>query len=170
MAVALSSFDVDKGKYVADKESGPNGPNQSGTSSITPKPSPVQLQNAVPIEIVAKRFPVDIDSTSRVNVQLNVLSIEVFSDSFQAQQIIELKVVPSQNPPPFEVSFQMVGLFTFLSDYNAEIVKELIEQNGVPIVIPFVRELLLNLCYRLQIPPIMLAIVQASGDNTGIIS
>ena len=135
------------------------GPSNGEGSSISLNPFAIQLVNVVPIEIVARRFPVESNDTN-ININLNVVGISIDSDSQQAQVILEMKLEPSQEPRFFEIFFRIVGLFSYSLEYDPTEVHEFLQQGSLSILLPFVRELVLNFSTRLQIPPIMLSLVQ----------
>jgi preprotein translocase subunit SecB len=137
---------------------------------VQPFPLPlfaVQLQNILPVEIVAKRFPEDmittaIPSATQLNlpaVQLNVGEPTINTETQQAQVVMEIHV-SSDEPPLFEISLKLVGLFTYASEYNLETVRQFLQFGSLSVILPSARELLLSLCTRLQIPMIILPLVQ----------
>jgi len=133
------------------------------SSNIRPlslHPFAVQLQNIVPVEIVAKRFPVEISNNTQINIQLNLTELHVDSHNLQAQVIMDAIVETSPEPRPFELSCRMVGVFIYASEYPEEDVRQFLHQGSVGVMLPFVRELIFSLCGRLQIPPIMLSLIQ----------
>lgn len=123
-------------------------------------PFAIQLQNVVPIEIVAKRYPVNIVPESPVNIEASILDISVAPEDRQAQIITEITVIPTARPKPFEIVLQVVGAFTYPEKYNLNELHEYLESGGMGAMIPFLRELILDLSMRLQIPPIMLPVIQ----------
>jgi preprotein translocase subunit SecB len=145
--------------------------NSPGFQPISLQPFAIQLQNVAPIEIIARRFPVDIKNDTQVNVQLNTIGLHVDPDNFRAQVIIELKTEPTEEPSSFEISFTMVGIFSYSSDYDTDTVIQFLQQGSISVLLPFARELLFSLCTRLQIPPVMLSLIQIATspdvkDNT----
>jgi len=121
-------------------------------------PFAVQLKNIFPIEINARRFPVEI--VHAPTAQLSISDVQIDTENQRAQAILELKVDFPEEPRPFEISCKIVGEFIYTENYNAEKVHQFLEQGSLSVMLPFARELLLNLCTRMQIPPIMLAMVQ----------
>jgi len=121
-------------------------------------PFAVQLKNIFLVEINARRFPVEI--VHAPTVQLSTSDIQIDEENHRAQSILELKVDYSSEPRPYEISCKMVGEFIYTENYEAEKVYQFLEQGSLSVMLPFARELLLSLCTRMQIPPIMLAMVQ----------
>jgi len=121
-------------------------------------PYDVQLQNTFCIEILAKRFPVEI--VSLPHIQVNLEETQVDSQSSQAQVILHVQTVSDNNLPPFNISFKLLGLFTYSEKYQEEEVRLFLEQGSLSILLPFARELLFSICARLQVPSMMLTMVQ----------
>jgi len=144
---------------MAQNKSDIDGPISSGVPPFSLQPFAIQLLNVVPIEIVARRFPVESSDTT-ININLNVVGISIDSDSLQAQVILEIKLEPAQEPRLFEIFSRIVGLFSYSPEYEPNAVQEFLQQGSLSVLLPFVRELVLNLSTRLQIPPIMLSLVQ----------
>lgn len=136
-----------------------DGPTSLGVPPFSLQPFAIQLLNVVPIEIVARRFPVE-SSDTKIDINLNVVGISTDSDGLQAQVILEIKLEPSQEPRFFEIFFRIVGIFSYPPEYEPNTVQEFLQQGSLSVLLPFVRELVLNLSTRLQIPPIMIALVQ----------
>ena len=123
-------------------------------------PFAVQLQNVVPVDIVARRFPVDFPSGMSVNFHTNIVGLAVDTEQRQAQVIMEMKVEPVVTPAPFEIFVRMVGLFTYSDEYSADEAQKYLQSGSLSVMLPFLRELVLQLSTRLQIPPIMLPIIK----------
>jgi preprotein translocase subunit SecB len=123
-------------------------------------PFAVQLQNVFVIEIVARRFPTNIAGTLSTQSNLNIEDVQVDSEHLQAQAILNVQVGFQDEPRPFEISFKMVGHFVYTQEYKAEMVQQFLQQGSFSIMLPFARELLISLCTRLQVPPLMLQMVQ----------
>ena len=121
-------------------------------------PFAVQLKNIFPVEINARRFPVEI--VHAPTVQLSTSDIQIDEENHRAQSILELKVDYSSEPRPFEITCKIVGVFSYTENYDEDQVYQFLTQGSLSVMLPFARELLLNLCTRMQIPPIMLSMVQ----------
>ena len=146
---------------MAEKKSVTGGPTPSEIPSISLQPAAIQLLNVVPIEIVAKRFPVaSIDA--KININLGIVEISIDSDSQQAQVILELRVGPSQEPHFFEIFSRVVGIFSYTKEFHLNAVQEFLQQDSLYILLPFMRVFVLCLSMRLLIPPIMLSLIQLS--------
>lgn len=132
------------------------------SSSFQPLPLQafaVQLQNIVPIEIIARRFPVDIANVKN-DAHFNLTGIHIDAENLQAQVVLDVKIEPAEEPHYFEISFKMVAIFTYESEYNPDMVLQFLQQESLSLMLPFARELVFSLCTRLQIPTIILALVQ----------
>ncbi len=131
-------------------------------------PFAVQLQNIVPVEIVAKRrFPVEmVGPAIETATQLNIGEPIINPETSQAQILLEAQIKLSDASHPFEISFKLAGLFNYASEYNPEMVRQFLQQGSLSIMLPSVRELLLSLCTRLQLPQIMLPLVQLAPPPT----
>ncbi len=70
-------------------------------------PFAVQLQNILPVEIIARRFPIDLASIVALPVtQLNLSEPIIDNETLQAQITLEFQVNFSEEPRPFEISFK----------------------------------------------------------------
>jgi len=143
-----------------EKSDREDGPASSDIQPISLQPFAIQLLNVVPIEIVARRFPVDISDNTQINIGINIVGLDVNPDSLQAQVVTELKLEPSQEPHAFEMFFRIVGLFSYAAEYKQDAVQQYLQQGSLSVMLPFMRELVFNLSMRLQISPIMLSLVQ----------
>lgn len=138
--------------------------NSPVSSSIQPVPLQlfaIQPLDVYPIEVLAKKFPVAINELPlTVNIQFNIAELHLDPESLQAQLILETKVESAEEPKVFEMSFKLLGLFTYNSEYTPEMVSQFLQQGSLSILLPFVRELVLSLSTRLRLPPIVLSLVQ----------
>lgn len=137
----------------------------SGTQQLPLLPFAVQLQNIFPIEIAAKRFPVDkaIDMASVVSTaqtQLNLGDLGIDPEALQAQIHLEVHVSFPHEPRLFEIYFKLVGIFSYTQEYPPEMVQYFLQQGSLGVMLPSARELLLSLCTRLQVPMVVLPLVQ----------
>lgn len=150
---------------------------ESTLSSIQPLALPlfaVQLQNIVPIEIVARRFPgnensVALSTDTQINppaVQLNLEEPLLISETHQAQLHFNVQVLSKDIPPLFEISLKLAGLFTYDANYDQEQVRQFLRLGSLSVILPFARELLLSMCTRLQIPLIALPLIQLAPPPT----
>lgn len=121
-------------------------------------PFDVQLQNTFCREIVARRFPVDIEHMP--HVQANLEEAEVDSEQHLAQITLHIQTVNNTDFPPFDISFKLLGIFSYTENYSEAEVRLFLEQGSLSILLPFARELLLSTCARLQVPPMMLTMVK----------
>jgi Preprotein translocase subunit SecB len=135
--------------------------NEEAASSMQPLyllPFGVQLQNIFSTEIIARRFPIDI--LNAPEARLNISEIQIDGEHLRAQVILDVHIEFSGEARPFEISFKMVGLFIYMQEYSTETLHSFLAQGSLSVMLPFARELLLNLCNRLQIPPLMLTLSQ----------
>ena len=148
---------------------------ESALSDIQPLPLlpfAVQLQNIFPIEIVARRFPVDraVDLASVVvsnaSTQLNLGGLGIDLETSQAQVQLDVNVNFPQEPRLFEISFKLLGIFSYPRDYEPEMVQYFLQQGSLSVMLPSARELLLSLCTRLQVPMVVLPLVQLGPPTT----
>lgn len=165
---------------LSDSGSGEHGmeesttPESSSPSRVQHIPLPlfaVQLQNILLVEIVAKRFPENAAipptaETNPPNAQLTIGEPAIDAKTRQAQVLLEIKVEPVDEPRLFEISLKLVGLFTYLPEYSLEMVRQFLQQGSLSVMLPFARELLFSLCTRLQIPFIVLPLVQLAPPLT----
>lgn len=146
-------------------------------SSIQPLALPlfaVQLQNIVPIEIVARRFPgnensVALSTETQINppaIQLNLEEPLLLNETHQAQLLFNIHVLSNDIPPLFEISLKLAGLFTYDAKYDQEKVRQFLRLGSLSVILPFARELLLSICIRLQIPLIALPLIQLAPSPT----
>ncbi len=121
-------------------------------------PYDVQLQNTFCIEIIAKRFPIDIVNLPRV--QINLEDAQVDTENSRAQVTLHIWTVFDENAPSFDIAFKLLGLFSYTESYSEGEVRIFLEQGSLSILLPFARELLLSICNRIQVPPMMLTMVK----------
>jgi len=129
-------------------------------------PFAVQLQNIFAIEIIAKRFPVNISNPPNTNLNLNVEDIQIDAEHLLAQVILNAQVKCADDPPPFEILFKLLGLFVYDQAYKTEMIHTFLEQGSISVMLPFARELLLSLCLRVQIPPLLLPLIQLAPPQS----
>ena len=136
------------------------------TQQLRLLPFAVQLQNILPIEIVTRRFPVDstVDLVSMVmssaRTQLNLGSMEIDPEMLQAQVLLDVNVTFPHEPRLFEISFKLLGIFSYARQYDPEMVQSFLQQGSLGVMLPSARELLLSLCTRLQVPMVVLPLIQ----------
>lgn len=139
---------------------------EGNTNSLPPNlsisliPFEVQLKNVVPVEISAKRFPVDIASETSVNIQMNIVELSVDPENKQAHTMWEVSLGPTIEPQSFEIFIRIIGFFSYTAEYSISDVEKYLQQGSLIAIQPFIRELILSLSTRLQIPPIMLPITK----------
>jgi len=55
---------------------------------------------------------------------------------------------------------RVIGVFSYTAEYSINDVEKYLQQGSVIAILPFMRELILSLSTRLQIPPILLPITK----------
>ena len=136
-----------------------------GTVDLPLLPFAVQLQNIFPVDMVAKRYPMDdvADITSvvsTVHTQINLSGFEINRETSQAQICLEVHVNFQQEPRLFDIYFKLVGMFKYAQDCQPEMVQHFLQQGSLSVMLPSARELLLSLCTRLQVPIVVLPLIQ----------
>src|ERR1700740_1817727 len=77
----------------------------------------VQLQNIVPVDIMARRLPgaessIALSPEARISlpaIQLNLEEPIINNDTQQAQVLMNIHVVSTDMPPLFEISLKLIG-------------------------------------------------------------
>ncbi len=125
--------------------------------------SDVQLQNVFPVEIVAKRFPTE--KASDPTAQLNIETVNIDEENHTGEVMLRLEVAFVEEPRPFEIAFTVLGQFTYDPTLTPEQARTFLERGSLSVMLPFVRELLLGTCTRLQISPIMLPMIKLAPPS-----
>ncbi len=155
----------------SEQEGSHSDSESANASGSQPTPLPlfaVQPQNIIPVEIIAKRFlTTTTDSAVPLpeqftppNVQLAIEEPTIQAESRQAQVLMNVQVLSTSEPFSFEISLKLLGLFAFTHDYDLEFVRAFLQQGALSVMLPIARELLMSLSSRLQVPLIMLPLVQ----------
>ncbi|HEY4034753.1 MAG TPA: hypothetical protein VGL94_12390 [Ktedonobacteraceae bacterium] len=139
--------------------------------ALLPLPFEIQLVDAFPTEIVARRFPASIPEGLNLNVAVN-FSLEnrhIDEDNLLAQVVLAVKVDFPTEPRLYEISFGILGLFSYKPPYTAEMVYAYLENGSLSILLPLARELLASLCMRIRVPllyiPMYPIVPPESQDN-----
>lgn len=136
-------------------------------------PSEIQQHNIFVIEVAAKRFPVHINEMPCA--ELAIADVQVDDASQQAQVVLSVSLQFDNEPHPFDISFRLLSEFTYDPQVSKIDVIRFLEMGSMSIMLPFAREVLLSICMRLQVPPIILPMVKlapppsfdARKDETG---
>lgn len=128
----------------------------------------VQLRNIIPLDITARRFPSATpdapvsppDQGSPPNVQLNIEEPVIETEKLQAQVVMNVQVLSTGQPYAFEISLKLLGSFTYAPEYDVERVRTFLRQGTLSVMLPVARDLLMNLSAHLQVPLIVLPLVQ----------
>lgn len=143
----------------------PQGENKMLEGSVDPRkeplpflPSEIQQHNIFVIEVAAKRFPVHIDEMP--SAELAIVDVQVDDASQQAQVVLSVSLEFANEPHPFDISFRLLSEFTYDPQVSKIDVTRFLEMGSMSIMLPFAREVLLSICMRLQVPPIMLPMVK----------
>src|SRR5579884_757819 len=123
-------------------------------------PAQIQVHNIFVVEIIARRFPIKLESNLSAQSNLQLEEIQVDTEQHQAQAILSVQVDFPDEPRPFEISFKLVGIFSYTQELASETVLQFLNQGSFSVLLPFARELLMSLCTRLQVPPLILQMVQ----------
>ncbi len=142
--------------------------NTPGSQPIALPLFAVQPQNIIPVEIIAKRFLATTtdfavsspEQFNPPNVQLAIEEPIIQTESQQAQVLMNVQVISTDEPFRFEISLKLLGLFTYTQDYDVERVRTFLQQGTLSVMLPVARELLMSLSSRLQIPSIVLPLIQ----------
>jgi preprotein translocase subunit SecB len=128
-------------------------------------PFAVQLHDIVSIDIVAKRFPVDLPPDMSVNIHTSIDDIAVDAEDLHAQVIVVTNVEPTTTSLPFEISVRVLGLFSYSDEYKADDVKAYLKASSLSLMLPFIRELIHHLSMRLRIPAIVLPLIELADPT-----
>jgi preprotein translocase subunit SecB len=128
----------------------------------------VQPQNIIPVEIITKRFfPPSTNSVEPLpeqftapSVQLTLEEPSIQPEGQQAQILMNIQVLSTTEPFRYEISLKLLGLFAFKQGYDLEFVRAFLQQGALSVMLPVARELLMSLSSRLQVPLIMLPLIQ----------
>ncbi len=121
-------------------------------------PSEIQQHNIFVIEMIAKRFPVN--ASEMPAAELSIADVQVDDKSQQAQVVLSVSLQFTTEPHPFDISFKILSEFTYTPQISQKEVIRFLELSSMSIMLPFARELLLSICMRLQIPPVILPMVK----------
>jgi preprotein translocase subunit SecB len=122
-------------------------------------PASIQLINTFAIEIAATRYPVPITGNLDSQAHVQIEGVQIDEDNLHAQVILSIKAGFSNEPRPFEISFKLVGIFTYSNENPGDVI-QFLNQGSLSVLMPFARELLISLCTRLQVPPLILQMIQ----------
>lgn len=121
-------------------------------------PFEVQLQNVFAIEITARQFPVQTDE--QPEAKLNMEDIGIDETTYDASIVLSVEVKFVEEPRPFEISFKLLGQFSYDPKLTPSQVHIFLKEGSLSILLPFAREMLFSLCTRLQIPSVVLPMVK----------
>ncbi len=147
-------------EHLEDEKIVVQGNSELEMRSLHSLPFAVQLQNIHAIEIMAKRFPVSISNPPATQLNLSLEDIQVDNEHQLAQVILNVRVECADDPPLFEIFFKLLGLFKYDRTFKTEMIHMFLEQGSLSVMLPFAREFLLSLCTRLQIPPLLMPLLQ----------
>jgi len=125
---------------------------------LFPLPFEIQLQNAFPVEIIARLFPVTVSENHVLipNLNISLDNVQVDEEHIQAQVVLKINVSFPTEPRLFEISFGLLGIFTYTASYTPEMVRSYLEKGSLSVLLPFARELLASLCQRMQVPILLI--------------
>jgi preprotein translocase subunit SecB len=135
---------------------------------IFPLPYEIQLQNTFAVEISAKKFPISLSEEDSAqlspDINLSFQNIQVNEQSFEAQVLLAAHISFPSDPRLFEISFKLLGLFTYTDNFTTEQVHMYLEKGALSILLPFARELLSSICIRLQVPVFLIPMIPISPN------
>jgi preprotein translocase subunit SecB len=108
--------------------------------------------------MAAKRFPVD--SNEMPAAELGIADVQVDDEGQQAHVVLSVSLEFTNEPHPFDISFKLLGEFAYTPQLRTTDVVRFLETGSLSVMLPFARELLLSVCMRLQVPPIILPMVK----------
>jgi preprotein translocase subunit SecB len=160
-----------------EQEESPGGGESASASGNQPTSLPlfgVQPQNIIPVEIIAKRFfTTTTDSAisfpepfTPPSIQLALEEPVIQSESQQAKVFMNVQVLSTTEPFRFEISLKLLGLFALMQEYDVEFVRGFLQQGALSVMLPVARELLMSLSSRLQVPLIMLPLIQLAPPTS----
>jgi preprotein translocase subunit SecB len=160
----------------SEQEESPGGGESANASENQPTSLPlfgVQPQNIIPVEIIARRFfTPSTDSAIPLpeqfappSVQFTLEEPTIQSEGQQAQILMNVQVLSTNEPFRYEISLKLLGLFAFKQEYGLEFVRVFLQQSALSVMLPVVRELLMSLSSRLQVPLIMLPLIQLAPPS-----
>ena len=156
----------DSEKYLHDQDTqAQKEPSSSDTQPISLTLFAVQLRNILPIEVVTKRYFENEDipvasQSQQPRVRLNIEEPKLNIEQQQARVLMEIYAESADEPRLFEISLKLAGLFSYSTDYDLNMIRQFLQFGSLSVMLPYARELLFNLSARLQIPLIMLPLVQ----------
>ena len=124
------------------------------SKGLLPPRFDIQLVDALPVEIVARRFPVAASEGRNWDpaVNFSLENRQVNEETHLAEVILTVKVNFPTDPQLFEISFGILGIFAYAPTCSSETVYSYLEQGPLSILLPFARELLASLCMRIRVP------------------
>lgn len=151
-----------------NKTEGDNPSHSAG--GLFPLPFEIQLQNAFPVEMIAKRFPVTVPEDYALIPTLNISldNPQIDEEHTHAEIVLRISVGFPTEPRLFEISFGLLGIFAYTTSYTPEMVRSYLEKGSLSVLLPFARELLASLCQRIQVPVLyipMLPIAPSQSDE-----
>jgi preprotein translocase subunit SecB len=94
------------------------------------------------------------------SVQLALEEPTIQPEGQQAQILMNVQALSTTEPFRYEISLKLLGLFAFMQGYDVEFVRAFLQQGSLSVMLPVARELLMSHSSRLQVPLIMLPLIQ----------
>jgi preprotein translocase subunit SecB len=123
-------------------------------------PASIRLLNVLVAEISAKRYPVEISPDLEASSHLSLEDVVINEEKALAQVVLSVSIDFQDDPKPFEIAFKTIGSFVYAPDMPKEATFQFLNSGSLGVLLPFARELLMNLCTRLQVPIIILPMIQ----------
>jgi preprotein translocase subunit SecB len=139
----------------------------SPKGGLFPLPFDIQIKNICPVEIFAKKFPAETPEDADLlspDVKLSLTNIQIDEQNFRAQVLLSTEISFSTEPRLCEISFGILGLFTYAPNYTTSQVRFYLKSGAYSVLLPFVRELLTSLCTRIQVPVFYLPIISIASS------
>ena len=137
----------------SEQEGSHSGSESANASGSQPTPLPlfaVQPQNIIPVEIIARRFfTPSTDSAIPLpeqfappSVQFTLEEPTIQSEGQQAQILMNVQVLSTNEPFRYEISLKLLGLFAFKQEYAVEFVRAFLQQGALSVTPKSLRRLL----------------------------
>lgn len=103
----------------------------------------------------AKRYPVEISSEVTPQLHGSLEDVAIAENNIQAQVTLNIFITTQSESKPFELSYKIIGSFVCTPDVPRNVMLQFLHQGSLGVLLPFARELLMNLCTRLILLPMI---------------
>ena len=145
------------------------------TAPQSPHPFLLQSEAIFPVTLVAQRGVIVIAENLLPKLSLEVQVARLDEIRWQVKvganvAAEEMPVASDQIPPPFQFIVEFVGIFIpNITIDDIDKMGRMVSEAAVTMLLPYVRESLLELSVRLRIPPLMLPTIDANQILLAII-